>query len=69
MNEKLKTLIVTTGAGVISAGINLVEKMPKVGVTLTVIGALLMGGGIYLVIKQFYEKIRRIENALRNFEA
>jgi len=69
MNEKLKTLIVTTGAGVISTGISLIEKMPKVGVTLTVIGALLMGGGIYLIIKQFYEKIRRIENALRNFEA
>jgi len=65
MDEKIKIAVVSTGVMVVGIGANYLDKMPKVGITVIITGAFIIGMGIFWIVHQFNEKIKKLEEAIK----
>lgn len=64
MDDKLKAAVITTGLSLIPIGIKLLENLESdirlIGLGVIVVGAALVGGGIYWFASQFKQELKKI---------
>lgn len=65
MNESIKITVVSTGIMVVGAGAGILDKMPKTGTILIIVGAFIVGIGIFWIIYQLNKRIKKLEELIR----